>query len=114
MTIESFLQMAEKFEIQVFEKSKIPKDLKKEHVCYVGVPQKHPHDVNKIILIQNPLSTNTTYYEFFFSDISYVEKLPSLINLDGETINVAQIWVKKMSIGIQCIPFIVADTKFSI
>lgn len=112
MTIDTFIQMAGKFEIQVFEKSKIPKDLKKGHVCYVGMPQKHFYDADKIILVQNPFSTNTTYYEFLFRDISCVEKLPSLVNLEGESISMARIWVKKKRIGVHCIPFVVDDTEF--
>ncbi len=110
MTVDSFLQMAEKFEIQVYEGTKAPKDLRKDHVCYVGSPQKHPFDSNRLVLITDPFSTNTTYYDFRLDDIPYVEKQPNLTNLDGETVFMARVWVKKRSVGVHCTPFLVADT----
>jgi len=50
------------------------------------------------------------YYEFKINDISYVEELPNLVNMEGETITMVRIWIKKMSIGIKCFPFVVEDT----
>jgi hypothetical protein len=38
-----------------------------------------------------------------------VEERPSIVNLDGETVNMVRIWVKKMSIGLHCSPFRVED-----
>jgi inorganic pyrophosphatase len=40
-----------------------------------------------------------------------VEELPNIVNLDGETIKMVRIWVKKMSVGILCSPFLVEETK---
>ena len=110
MTIDTFLQMAEKFEIQVYEERKIPRNLQKEHVCYVGTPQKHPFFSDRLILFSNSFSTNTSYYEFRFDDIFCVEKLPSIVDPGGEVVSMARIWVRKKSIGIHCIPFVVEDT----
>jgi inorganic pyrophosphatase len=59
----------------------------------------------------DPFSSNTSYYEFKSKDISYVEELPNIVNLDGETIKMVRIWVKKMSVGILCSPFLVEETK---
>jgi inorganic pyrophosphatase len=42
--------------------------------------------------------------------MTYVEELTSLVTQDGETIPMARVWVKKMSVGIRCSPFIVEDT----
>ena len=87
--------------------------LKDTHVPFSGSPKKHPYDSDRVILVADPFSTNTLYYEFNKEDISYLEELPNLVNLDGETITIVRIWVKKMSVGIRCSPFIVEDTRMS-
>ena len=76
---------------------------------FSGAPLKHPYDSQKVILVIDPYSTNTFYYEFLADDISYVEELPSLVNEDGKTITMVRLWVKKMSVGLRCTPFIVQD-----
>ena len=73
--------------------------------------RKKSNDSGKIILIADPFSTNTCYYEFNTKDISYAEELPNLTSPSGETITMVRIWVKKMSIGVRSFPFMVADTE---
>lgn len=109
MPIEHLLKLQEKFDIQVFEKVQDVKNLKKNHVCFCGTPKKHPYSEDLIILIANPFGTNTTYYEFNISDISYVEKISNEVNLSGETVTVARIWIEKGSVGNHCIPFQVEE-----
>lgn len=102
----------EKFEIQAYRRK--PKDLKRlklSHVAFTGSPQKHPYDPQRVVLISDPYSTSTVYYEFMKNDISYVEELPSVVNVDGETVMVVRIWVKKQSIAVRSSAFIVADTS---
>ena len=111
MTSESYPQEAVKFHIQAYKKPKNVQILKNTHVSFSGSPQKHPYDTDKVIIVTDPFSTNTLYYEFNKDDISYLEELPNLVNLDGNTISMVRIWVKKMSIGIRCSPFIVEDTR---
>lgn len=111
MPIHSLLQRTEKLEIEAYKKPKDLKSLLKSHVAFTGSPQKHPHNSNKVILISDPFSTNTFYYEFIKKDISYFEELPNLVDLNGETVTMGRIWVKKNSLGIRCTPFIVEDTR---
>ncbi len=111
MTSESYPQEAVTFHIQAYQKPKNVQNLKTTHVSFSGSPKKHPYDSKKVILIADPFSTDTLYYEFHKDDISYIEELPNLVNLDGETITMVRIWVKKMSVGIRCSPFIVEDTR---
>ena len=102
----------EKFEIQAYTRK--PKDLKllkQTHVAFTGSPQKHPHDPQRVVLISDPYSTSTVYYEFMKNDISYVEELPSVVNLDGETVMMVRVWVKKQSIAVRSSAFIVDDTR---
>ena len=110
MTFESYPQESAKFQIQAYKKPKDIHVLRETHVSFSGSPQKHPYDSEKVIMIADPFSTNTLYYEFNKDDISYVEELPNIVNLDGDTMTMVRVWVKKMSVGIRCAPFIVEDT----
>ena len=114
MTSDSYPQEALKFHIQAYKKPKNIQLLKNTHVSFSGSPRKHPYDRDKVILVADPFSTVTLYYEFNKNDISYLEELPNLSNPTGETITMVRIWVKKMSIGIRCSPFIVDDTPVSV
>ena len=109
MATNTSLQKAEKFEI---EKYKAPKDvhsLSKTHVPYTGSPQKHPLDPEQIILVPDPYNDFSSYLEFKRNDIAYVEKLAHIVNMAGETVSMARIWVKKGSVAVQCTPFQVAS-----
>ena len=109
MTETKHPQEAIKFEIQAYRRPKDRKVLRKTHVAFSGSPQRHPYDGHKIILIADPYSSHNVFYEFYKDDIDYVEELPSIVNMDGETITMVRAWIKKMSIGMRCSPFIVED-----
>jgi inorganic pyrophosphatase len=102
-------QEAIKFEIQAYRRPKDRKTLRRTHVAFSGSPQRHPYDGEKIILIADPYSSHNVFYEFYKDDIAYVEELPSIVNVEGDTIMMVRAWIKKMSIGIRCSPFIVED-----
>ena len=72
---------------------------------------RHPHDEDKLVLMIDPYSTNCPCYEFNADDISFAEQLPSLVNMDGQTVTMTRIWVKKRSVGVLYTPFVVEDTK---
>jgi len=102
-----FLRKAERFEIEAYKKPQNPEDLKKNHLSFSGSPAKHPHDPARAILIPDPCSSIPSYYEFKKKDIAYVEELPNIVTLEGETVTMVRIWVKKKSIGLLCSPFLV-------
>jgi len=110
MSDESIPKDSEKFEIQAYKRPRNIKDLIKTHVPFSGAPQRHPYESDKVILIPDPFSTHTFYYEFETENISFIEELPSLVDLAGNTISMARIWVKKASIGLRCSPFVVEET----
>lgn len=110
MPITKQPQEAVKFEIQTYRQPKDRKALRSTHVAFSGSPQRHPYDREKIILVADPYSTHNFFYEFYKGDIAYVEELPNIVNLDGETVTMVRVWIKKMSIGMRCTPFIVGDT----
>lgn len=109
--MSNVLQKAEKFEIQAYKRPRDVKSLKNTHVSFSGSPQKHPYDAKKVILVADPYSQNTFYYEFKAADISYVEELPNIVNAEGETVTMARIWVKKKSVGVRFTPFLVEDVS---
>jgi len=99
------LQKADKFEIEKYKSPKDIQSLSKTHVPYSGSPQKHPQDPDQIILIPDPYNEKSPYLEFSKADITHVEKLANIVNMAGETVTMARIWVKKGSLAIQCTPF---------
>lgn len=111
MPIKNFPQEVKKFEIEAYEKPKNLKELRKTHVPFSGSPLKHPYDPKKVILVPDPHGGKSFYYEFNRDDINYAEKLPSIVNLDGETVNMVRFWVKKMSTALLCTPFFVGEPK---
>ena len=110
MTPTHLQKVAEKFEIQAYKRPRDIKELRKTHVPFTGSPQKHPHDRNRVILISDPYSTYTSFFEFLKKDISYIEELPNLVNLEGDAILMVRIWVKKRSIAVRSTAFMVEDT----
>ncbi|GAB6905456.1 conserved hypothetical protein [Desulfosarcina cetonica] len=108
MSAMTSLQKAEKFEIEKYSAPKDVHSLAKTHVPYTGSPQKHPRDADQIILIPDPYNDLGPYLEFSRNDITHVEKLANVVNMAGETVTMARIWVKKGSLAIQCTPFRVA------
>ena len=103
------LQKAEKFEIEKYNAPKDIRALSKTHVPYTGSPQKHPLDAEQIILIPDPYNVKSPYLEFSRNDITHVEKLANIVDMQGDTYTMARIWVKKGSIAIQCTPFQVSS-----
>lgn len=105
----TMLETIDKFEIQPYKKTRhLEKDA---HVPFSGAPKKHPYDPEKIILIVDPFTPNTFYYEFRITDIGCAEELASITNIDGESVSMARIWVKKQSVAIQSTPFVVEDIR---
>ncbi len=111
MVPKNFPQEIRRFEIETYEGPKNLEQLKRTHVPFSGSPVKHPHDPKKVILIPDPYTSSPFYYEFKSEDIAFAEKLPSVVNLKGETVTMARFWVKKMSVGTLCTPFVVEETK---
>lgn len=110
MPLSNFPQEVIQFEIQAYKKPKSITNLRKTHVPFSGAPHKHPFASEKVILVVDPYSSNTIYYEFNADDISFVEELPSIANMDGEVVTMARIWVEKRSVGVRSTPFVVEDT----
>jgi len=111
MAIKNILQQTKKFEIEAYKRPTDLKELKKTHVPFSGSPHRHLYDPKKVILVPDPYSSTPIYYEFRSNDISFLEELPSIADLEGETVRMVRVWVKKMSVGMLCSPFIVDEIR---
>lgn len=109
MPIRYFLQEFKTHELEYYKKAENTQELRSNHIPFSGSIRKHPYDTDKVILMTDPYGANTTYYEFNTCDISMVEELPNVVDFKGDTFTQVAIWVKKMSVGIRWIPFIVND-----
>ncbi len=111
MPIKNLLQQSKKFEIEAYKKPGDLKELRKTHVPFSGSPSIHPYDSKRVILVPDPYSTSLFYYEFKSEDIAFIERLPSIVNPDGEALKMARLWIKKTSVGMVCTPFLVEETR---
>ncbi|MBU1168623.1 MAG: inorganic pyrophosphatase Ppa [Proteobacteria bacterium] len=113
MPFDYFLKYHEKYDIRIFDDKQDINLLKNTHICFIGSPRKHPEREDKIILVADQFGNHPTYFEFRLKDISYVERLSNEVTLEGDTTITARIWVKKGSVGIRCIPFVVENINVS-
>lgn len=107
----TLLATAKKMELVQFKQVGDRKQLKKQHVAFSGSLLHHPHDHDKVILLADPYSCNNIFYEFKSDDIHCVEKLPNVVNPEGEDIAMVMVWVKKGSIAVRSSAFIVEDMQ---
>ena len=106
MPITKFLQEVKKFEVLAAHDIQRFTDLRNTHVPFSGSPHRHPYSLDKFILVADPYCSSL-YYEFNNEDVDFVEELPSIVNLEGETVTMILIWVKKQSLALRCSPFVV-------
>ena len=111
MPLSNFPQEGKNFEIRKYHKPHRLEDLIQTHVCFSGSPLKHPHDSSKVVLVSDPYSSSPFYYEFSIDDIGHVEELPHIVRADGENIAMARMWIKRGSLGLRCLPFVVEEIK---
>jgi inorganic pyrophosphatase len=107
MPIDQLFLLQGKYDIQIFDERQDINHLMKNHASFTGSPRKHPVREDMLVLVTDLFGSQPVYYEFKLSDISYVERLSNEVTADGEAATMARIWVKKGSVGIRCIPFVV-------
>jgi len=112
MNIDNFLELKDNLELQKYVRNL---DFDKKNCCsFYGSPKKHPYEKNRVILVADPFSEHTFYYEFNMKNIISIEKQPSITNVEGKSVSMVRFWIKNKSVGIQCTPFKVGNiTKFN-
>ena len=106
MSIRKYLETLPLFEI---ERYNAYQDLSEECISFHGSPRKHPYDKEKMLLVLDPFSSNTVFYEFLIEDIKGVDAEPSIATENGDNLNMVRIWVKKGSLGLKYEPFEVSS-----
>ncbi len=102
MSIHKYLGTQPLYEIKKYDKRP---DLLKEAVPFTGVVKKHPYDTEKLLLITEPFSSETGFYEFLLQDVLSYEEMPSISTESGESLFTMKLWIRKGSMGVQYHPF---------
>lgn len=105
----NILQKAVSLEIQSYKKRGSVGDVRNTHLPFTGTPYQDTTRPGAVILVADPFNAHTFYYEFQAADIGLAEELPSVVNMDDETVKVVRLWVKKGAVGVRCDPFKVSD-----
>ena len=87
MVIAKILESSREFEIQTYKKPEDIRQMNLTHVSFSGTPLHHPYDNEKVVLLVDPFSSNTLYYEFFSKDISYAEHLENIVDPEGKNLD---------------------------
>ena len=82
----------------------------KNAVPFMGYPQQHPTDKNKLVLVYDPLGNSPTVMEFKLDDIIYVEEVPSAVTEKGEGVPLVKLWILRGARGMLLEPFEVDDS----
>ena len=88
-------------------KSKV--DYRNCAVSFTGSARKHPYDQEKLLLVADPFSSHTVFYEFRIKDIVHYDDLPGIATDSGENLMMIRLWINKGSLGLKYEPFEVDD-----
>ena len=111
MPIRHLLAAVTRRELQRYDSNVSREELYANFVSFTGAPRKHPYDPDRLLLVTDPFSQHTSFYEFDTGDIAYAEEINTLVAPEGETVTMVRIWLRKGCIGVLCSPFVVADTR---
>jgi hypothetical protein len=82
----------------------------KNGVSFMGYPRQHPVEMDKFILIHDPLGDNPKIIEFKREDILFMENVPSAVTEAGEGVPLVKLWIRKGAYGVILQPFEVDDS----
>jgi len=90
--------------------AKYPDGPPKNGVPFLGYPQQHPTEKNKLILVYDPLRNNPSVLEFKLDDILYVEEVHSAVTEKGEGVPLVKLYLRRGAMGMLLEPFEVDDS----
>ncbi|HUX11863.1 MAG TPA: hypothetical protein VMW87_02475 [Spirochaetia bacterium] len=97
MSVQNYLETSPLHEISRYAAQS---DYEREGVLFSGTARKHPYDRQKLLLIPPPFATPHVLYEFRLSDILHAENRSNLVMVNGESLPMIDMWVRKGSTGI--------------
>jgi hypothetical protein len=107
--MNTILQKAVSLELQPYRKSSGVGTIKKTHLPFRGTPYQDTTRPGVVMLVADPFSAHTFYYEFQATDIGLAEEVSNVVNMNDETVRVVRLWVKKGAVGVRCDPFRVSE-----
>ena len=87
--------------------------LRNTAVLFTGSPRSSTN-AGRILLLNDPASQHSFFYEFRAEDIVYAEEAANLSLPDGTTASRVRLWVKKGATALKIEPFHVQDTAGSL
>lgn len=97
------LETANKYDIDKYREI----DFFDTHTSFSGTPKRHPVDREKLVLVSDPFTSETEFYEFPVESIDYFEELDTISAEFGKSALRVRIWVKKGTPAIRYEPFVV-------
>lgn len=95
--------------LHVITKYKSKIDYRKCAVSFSGSARKHPYDQEKLLLVADPFTSHTIFYEFRLEDIVHYDDLPGIATDSGDNLLMIRLWINKGSLGLKYEPFEVDD-----
>ncbi|MCF6334728.1 MAG: hypothetical protein L3J12_03190 [Spirochaetales bacterium] len=80
-------------------------DYTKDAISFTGSPRKHPYDQEKLLLVSDPFTSHTVFFEFRIEDIVHYDDLPGIATDNGENLLMVRLWINKGSLGVKYEPF---------
>ena len=97
-----------RYQVEIYRGSH--RRLEEVAIAFTGSPKK-TRDADKVLLVADPMSQQTFFYEFRSGDIIYAEEAPTLSLPDGSTVSMVRLWIKKGSTALKIEPIHVQDTS---
>ncbi|HOO70954.1 MAG TPA: hypothetical protein PK926_04255 [Spirochaetota bacterium] len=101
--IKKLLSSSEKYAIDIFRDA----NFSLRHKPFEGTPKKHPTDDNILVLISDPFSRRSKFYEFSVESIGTIEEIGTRTSDHGESAYFIRVWIKKGLTALKTEPFIV-------
>lgn len=106
MSITKYIETQPLYDIT---KYKSTVDYANTAISFTGSARKHPYDQEKFLLISEPFTSHTVFYEFRIKDIIHYDDLPGIATDSGENLLMIRLWINKGSLGLKYEPFEVDD-----
>ncbi len=97
MSVQNYLETTPLHEITRYAAQS---NYERDGILFTGTARKHPYDRQKLLLIPQPFATPHILYEFRLSDILHAENRSNLVMVNGESLPMIDLWVRKGSTGI--------------
>lgn len=101
--VKRLINRSTAFEVDRFRDA----DINKFYTPFEGSPKKHPTDEKILVLIADPFSRRSRFYEFSIESIGTIEEIGTVSSERGENAYMIRIWIKKGMTALKTEPFIV-------